>query len=303
MKQYILSDKASTDKEIKEEPFTPLTSEEITQLLVENVKGVESMRDRTGSTPVVTYIISTTTKGLPLFAGSKATNEHTKKALQYILYKARDLPEKIRKPLLTRLADGFTACQMEQGRVIDSIYGSLSGRDKSFKEQVLALVDIQKEQVLNMVVAHFNPNAWKTDDGNPKGQIPHIQSAYVYEIGTDLGLRGVKAAKLDKDRPTVLFSSNIKTTFLSLFQIEELISNFVNDVNQQDKEAERVISLKSLMDWAGDTENNNGFDPYCIFYDEDVRKYDGTPKEENAYQPYINRQVAISIMNHLFLKK
>jgi hypothetical protein len=31
---------------------------------------------------------------------------------------------------MARLVDAFTACQAEQGRVIDALYGLISGRDK-----------------------------------------------------------------------------------------------------------------------------------------------------------------------------
>ena len=55
--------------------------------------------------------------------------------------------------------DAFQSCQAEQCRVIDAVYGSLLGRDKSFKDQVRALVDAQKELVRERTVTFINPGA------------------------------------------------------------------------------------------------------------------------------------------------
>jgi len=134
--------------------------------------------DRTGSVPVCQYIASTYTSGLPIFQSNSSVQQHTIQSLRYVIYKATTLPDAPKKQLLRRLAEAFTACQMEQGRVIDSLYGSLTGREKSFREQILNMVDIQKEQVMNQLINHFNPLAWKTGDDNPQGQLPHIQSSY-----------------------------------------------------------------------------------------------------------------------------
>jgi len=309
LRAFFLSSKASTEKEDRGEEEIPiLNCDTIVQLLKDNVDGVTGMMDRTGSIPVTQYIVSTYLSGLPLFESNNALKQHTIKAIRFVFFKASLLPQKSRRPLLRRLAEAFTACQMEQGRVIDSIYGSLSGRDKNFREQVLSLVDIQKEQVLNQIVNIFNPNAWRTGDDNPKGQVPHIQSSYCSVVGTRLGLRGVKAAKLDKDKFTINndSSNTIIESFNRLFSIEELLKSFIADVNQQDLEAERLINRDSLLRWAGDSKINNGFDGHSIFYDEEKaeRWHEdlGKPTAENFYQPFLNKEVALKILECLYLK-
>jgi hypothetical protein len=304
--QYFLSPKAATEKEDQDNEQVPtMEPDQIAKLLQDNVEGLHSMMDRTGSMPVVHYIVSTYHTGLPLFEGNMGVQQHTIKAIRYILHKSAGLPEKIRKSSLRRLAEAYTACQMEQGRVIDSLYGSLSGRDKSFKEQILSLVDIQKEQVLNQIVNRFNPNAWKTGDDNPRGQVPHIQSTYCAEIGTKLGLRGTKAAKLDQNKcqldPTSVM--HLEESFRRLFLIGELINTLIADVNQQDPNAERLINRQSLTQWAGDQSQNNNFHGHAIFFDEEkASEWNGKPTVENQYQPFLNHKVALSILEHLFLK-
>jgi hypothetical protein len=52
-------------------------------------------------------------------------------------------------------------------------------------------------------------------------------------------------------------------------------------------------------------EENNGFDSHSIFYDEDApEQYKdlGKPLDENLYQPFLNRKVAMEILKALFLE-
>jgi len=311
LRLFLLSKHSSTEKDEEiEEEVAVMNPDTISQLLADNVEGIHNMFDRTGSMPVTEYIKSTYISGLPLFEGNVAVKQHTIKALRFIIFKASKLPEKLRKPTLRRLAEAFTACQMEQGRVIDSLYGSLSGRDKGFHEQVLSMVDIQKEQVLNQLVNWYNPSAWKTGDDQPSKQVPHLQSSYCVAIGTDFGIRGVKAAKLDKDALSVSEKSIecLKEAYNRLFCVQDLIKTFIADVNQQEAEAERLIKRESLTSWAGDKSVNNGFPSHSIYYDEENPKEWpeelGKPKQENIYQPFLNHTVALNILMYLFqLKK
>src|SRR5690606_32003174 len=120
-------------------------------------------------------------------------------------------------------------------------------------------------------------------------QIPHIQSSYRLCIGKKFGLRGIESAKADKCRfkvgPTV--KKKVEETFLRLFVLKDLIDILIKDVNQQSENVERVINLDLLGKWAGDKEENNGFNGYLIFYDEDrAKEYgDEKPKPENEYKP------------------
>jgi hypothetical protein len=204
LKSFFLSPKASTEKDDTKEPIQEFNETQIVDLLTQNVPGITSMMDRTGSVPVCQYIVSTYISGLPIFESNSSVQQHTIQSLKYIIYKASTLKnENQKKQVLKRLAEAFTACQMEQGRVVDSLYGSLSGREKSFRDQILNMVDIQKEQVMNQLINKSNPDAWKTGDDNPSGQLPHIQSSYCKSFGEELGIRGWKAAKLDKDKSRV----------------------------------------------------------------------------------------------------
>jgi len=310
LREYLLSPKASTEKnETPDQLEVPhLQPEEIQQILLDNVHGVEDMLDRTGSVPVSTFIKSTYENGLPLFEANPAVQQHTVKAMRVIFHKGVKMHEKGRKQIFKRLAEAYTACQMEQGRVIDSIYGSLTGRDKSFKEQILTLVDMQKEQVLNQLVNLKNPDAWRTSDDYPEQQVPHIQSSYCVAIGPNLGLRGIKSSQLDNFCVPLdpRLARELETMFKKLFSLNDLVNTIVSDINQQEVEAERLIGREALAKWASEVgESSNGripgFDSHGIFFDEEKsHEYDGVPKEENKYQIYINRKVALEILIHLF---
>ena len=77
-------------------------------------------------------------------------------------------------------------------------------------------------------------------------------------------------------------------------------------MNQQNAEDDRLISRDDLLRWAGDETVNHGFDKFSIFYDESVdpAEYnDAKPSEENEYQPFLTRGVALDIFNKIFLFK
>jgi len=76
----------------------------------------------------------------------------------------------------------------------------------------------------------------------------------------------------------------------------------VNDVNQQDAEAERLINRELMAKWASEMSESCGFDSHDIFYDEERAKdYEGAPKEENKYHVFLNKKVALEVLVHLFL--
>lgn len=212
---------------------------------------------------------------------------HTIKAMKYIFQKLESQTATKKKQILKRLVDAYTACQMEQGRVIDAIYGALSnrynsltpawscqltlvltfGRDLTFKEQVLRLLDVQKDRVLHEVVNFLNPEAWSVPDDYPMAQIPHLYSSYAIAIGPfslfcplagffyslcdsgqKIGLRGTKAARLDVNATPVnpQNTTRLHQLYCNMFSVTEFIQSVVNDVNQQGKDADRFLDRDLL---------------------------------------------------------
>lgn len=51
----------------------------------------------------------------------------------------------------------------------------------------------------------------------------------------------------------------ISDCFRRMFLIDELCDTLVNDVNQQSKDADRLINRDMLGKWAGDPDVNNGY--------------------------------------------
>lgn len=76
---------------------------------------------------------------------------HSRNAVRFIFDRAPGLGDRERRTHLRALAEAFTACQAEQARVIDAIYGELSGRDRGLREQVLAMLDQCKQRTLDEV--------------------------------------------------------------------------------------------------------------------------------------------------------
>lgn len=120
-----------------------------------------------------------------------------------------------------------------------------------------------------------------------------------------MGLRGVAAGKLDAHAPGPLNKTQrqlICKRLLERFSMDEFARALMSDVNQQDAEAERVVSRDALTKWVGDEGTALGFSPHDVFYDEDrAEEYDGSkPREENEYQPFLSLRVAKSIIIRLF---
>lgn len=307
---------------------------------------IDTMYDRTGNLDLVTLMGLTYANGLPIYASNPAVQAHTVHAIKTIMselaYGSRS--EEFKRKTLARLVDAARACQAEQarecadsdslrvlttrwqGRVIDAVYGVISGRDSSLKEQVLrqvctrglaslrarspcvrapSVVDAMKDLVMENLVHKLNPDAWKQGDDIPQRQVPHITSSYRVAVGARLGLRGIESAKMDHCKFAVSDgdAARIVTAFERMFVIDELCDLLVNDVNQQAADADRLIDRDLLAKWAGNVDENGGFDSHTVFYDEDnaaLYKDVGKPRPENAYQPFLHRVVALQLLRALF---
>jgi hypothetical protein len=121
--------------------------------------------------PVLQYITSTYFGGLPLYENNPALQAHTVNAIQTIFMRVLDLPPEDARTHMQRLVEAYTACQAVQGRVIDSIYGQLTGRDKSLREQVLVVVDEQKQRILDEVSLSLHPAAGSMSDAFANQQV------------------------------------------------------------------------------------------------------------------------------------
>lgn len=312
LKKVFLSPACCTDSKAEHSSSPPpilLNSAQITALLKKYVPNVTSMRDRRNMSCIIDFIVSSYFNGLPFYDSVPAVKQHIKNALQCIFDFANDpsKSETEKKRHLMRLADAFTSCQAEQGRVIDTIYGMITGRTKGLRDQILALVDEQKMRVMDTVIVEIHPEAAQKTLVSSV-QFPHLESSYIHAVGRQLGMRGVEGSGVDRNI-TMLSKGECKDVlqrFHRLFSVFEVIQTFVDDVNQQDEDNDRLISRDDLLRWAGDESVNRGFDKFSIFYDEsrDPSEYnDAKPKEENEYQPFLTREVALDIFNKIFISK
>jgi hypothetical protein len=86
--------------------------------------------------------------------------------------------EEFRRKTLTRMVDAARACQAEQGRVIDAVYGVITGRDRSLRDQVLSVVDAMKDLVMENLVHKLNPDAW-TQTGKPRCCVNFVSQSLI----------------------------------------------------------------------------------------------------------------------------
>lgn len=310
LRDVFLSPACCTDSECQQAATPPpvlLESPAIVGLLKKYVPSISTMRDRRNIACVTDFIVSSYYKGLPLYNSIPAVKTHIMNALQHIIGFANDpvKSETEKKRHLTRLADAFTSCQAEQGRVIDTIYGLISGRTRGLREQILALVDEQKMRVMDAVIVEIHPEAaQKTLISSV--QFPHLESSYIHAVGKQLGMRGVAGARVDRNitQLSQAEARDVVQRFRRIFSTFEVIQTFVDDVNQQGESNDRLISREDLLHWAGDESVNHGFNKFSVFYNEalDPSEYnDAKPTAESEYQPFLTRGVALDIFNKIFM--
>mmetsp|Transcript_58367 Transcript_58367/g.173700 ORF Transcript_58367/g.173700 Transcript_58367/m.173700 type:complete len:360 (-) Transcript_58367:274-1353(-) len=248
----------------------PMKSDgEIKRLMEASVPGVGTMLDRLGEHPVCHYMCLTYRRGLPAQAGTPKLQEYTKLALRFLVSAVSKggAHEDRRRRVCTALAEAFQACQQVQARVIDQLYGCLTGRDEGLKGQLLVLVDTLKQRALDEVTLRLHPDCLSpaVDMGR---QMPHIESAYISACGEQLGLRGVETSRIDRMKPHL--SQRQLGVFLEeyshTFSVREVVHAFVRDVNQVGEAADRAVSLDTLFAWCRQAAEDSDFDGYDVFF-------------------------------------
>lgn len=275
------------------------------------VKDFDKIRDRLNTMPALRLIEMTYDNGIPQLNQS-ALVIHSRDCLRYIMCLAAADPTLHWKRYLTRIAEAFSACQAEQARTLDAVYGELVGRDKGLIHQVDAIVSNKKHVLLEIICQNLNPMC-KTPGASPSEQIPHLMNAYIKHVGTELGIKGVAAAGNDRCAKNLADSEvrRILADFRRAFSIIELAKDLINDINQQSKDSDRLVDPATLMAWAGDENVNNGFPSHKIFYDDTEPKgsYGDDPKDntkpttENMYSPFLSNTAGIMVLYYLYLEK
>lgn len=306
LKAFLLSAKAVPQKVSSREAPLELSDEDILACLRRHVVGLDTLMSRDGETPAAVYILGTYRAGLPLFNRHPEVQASVVTAMRFILWKVHQdtLSERVARDAMIRLSEAFTACQAVQGRVIDTLYGELSGRDRGFPDQMLGLVHEVKERALEATANSLNPDAWRQGDDVPAKQLPHILSSYRVAVGEELGLHGVEAARCDYCAKQIqpAEACKVATLLFERFQEEELLQEFIKDINQPGCDRDRRINRTQLAQWVGAEGSARGLDPHRIYYD-DARpeQYIGRPAAGEEYEPFLEPEIARSILAAVFL--
>jgi len=318
IKDILLSPAVSTEQVQQNIPKAPIKNpsrEEVEAMLAHYVPSISTMKGRRGRLKVIDLILHTATKGLPSFKGDPTLTNHIKSSLLCIIntcivHIASKNPDKTttssHKMIIEQLVDAFQACQAVQARVIDTLFGIVSCRDKTLADQILVIVDAQKQKTLNTLVNQVFKKAWTASDKTPQLQVPHLQNGMRQAFGARFGLAGVRAANIDasankqvatklKDMVTKLYEKE--------FSVDELASALVNDVNRADDASSRIINRDDLAKWAGSPlATDKEFVSHSIFYDEDHKdRYAGEPVKDQEYQPFLSLDVAMDILYTAFV--
>jgi len=299
------SDGKPPSVQLSESTIPMMNDDAIRGLFARHVPGLGGMLDRTGQQPVCHYICLTYRSGLPAQSGVPAVQRHTKLALRWLLHvvsDAGDHPD-CSKKVLCALAEAYQSCQQTQARVIDTLFGALSGRDQGLRDQLLTLVDIVKQQTLDTVTLKLHPDClspW----ADMEQQMAHIQSAYTVACGELLGLRGMDASRVDRMKPRLSQGqiARFVSEYASSFPVDEVVKALVRDVNQTADNADRLIDPMALLSWANQASEADGFDKQGIFYQDDCpSEYSltGVPANgsdaERLLMPWLHPDLALDV--------
>lgn len=110
--------------------------------------------------------------------------------------------------------------------------------------------------VMQEVVCALNPTAAEASDAEPKTQVPHITSAYLLLVGTELGFRGVAAARVDANAPPAPPAGapardaeveKVGGAIRTAFKPAEVVEALIADVNQVALPNERTMFLNDSL--------------------------------------------------------
>jgi len=170
------------------------------------------------------------------------------------------------------------------------------------QKKMLSQYKIQK---LDEVVIALNPDANLVGDENPQEQPPHIRSAYLLileEKGIEID--GKEAATVDVNKPFVdnWTANSVVKKFNELWDIDEFIQLFVNEINQKNGVSD-FVDRDKFYKWVMALPDDSKFNKHSIFYDEDKEsEYDSPPsKDKTEYVPYLSFSVATNILKILKL--
>jgi len=274
---------------------------------------VSRMMDRTQKTPVIDYILSTLSEGLPTIRKQNSRiNDDTIFALNYIFHFLKSEKDaKKRKAIVMEIAQAYTACQAVQQQTIMTLFSRLTNVELSFENQVLQTLAQYKLRTLDKVVLLLNKGVDGAVDATPTTQGPHIRNSYLLCITANSGIEidGYDAAMSDVNRPkmTKQLEKQVVAKFCELWSAEEFVSDFVADINDVGA-SEHNYDVVKFAQWTGrfcdahtDESKAIGFAPHSIFYDPDLRSEYAEPQKEAdiGTKPYLSKRVGRQVLHVL----
>jgi len=253
-----------------------------------------------------------------IYASGLSTMSHTINseiipALRYILHVANGLKPKDvkRASMLQRLADACMDCQQVQAREILRIYGDLTCQTQTLETQTHYFLLKQKEDALDRFITQIHAGCdLDHTKSSPGKQRAHLKSAYIDLLGKEFGLEAVEAAKEDRflaearrELETGVWAGvGVKVIMKRLkneLSLPIFVSYLLADVNNQSKNAERLINRDVIFKWVESHMSKD--EAHRVFYDEDrAEDYAGQtpdkPLEANKYQPFLSQKLLLQML-------
>jgi hypothetical protein len=282
---------------------------EVPSIIKQSVPNADSIRGERGAKTSTQMLQYAYTNGLfTLGDVNSPTNREIVPALKFIFGTVKKMKKKDPKrvAIIRTLVDACQDCQQVQAREILRLFGEMTNQNATFRGQILFFFAKQKEEALYRLITEMHSNCdLPHTKVSPGQQRAHLKSAYLNLLGESFGMTGVNAARADRflsearGNMRIISRDKLIERLMMYCCPERLIRELLYDINNQSRDAERLISPKCIFDWV--KKNMSLEKAHHVFYDEDrAEDYKGLdpdkPKDENSYEPFLSPKFLTEIL-------
>jgi len=273
---------------IEQEPAR-LTEEEIRNVFIQHVPGIQNMFYRNTSSTALDLICTTYNKGLQNYVDTDI-HTHLLSLLRFTVHQFYD-GKVVDSRHLHDVAEAFTDCQAVQARVVEKVGLELQGVTADFQGLLVRLIGYFKNTSLQMLTRERIIQREAIDDGNPT----HYENRLTADLGDLLGLNAddIRRAHLDEQaakRYSRVVSSGAQqaaTRCRELFDLDALLHAFVAEVNALNEDSPKESLARTFIDWA-----SQRMQPKHIVFN-----------EETCERVEIDQSLALLVFEMLFLEQ
>jgi hypothetical protein len=237
---------------IEDEP-AKLKQDEVRQVFIRHVPGVEALMYRDQRKHVLDLLTSAYHGGLQAYQGTTIWN-HLLSLFRTIVHHGHDEQMNCARHL-REVAEAFMDCQAVQARVVERVGLEIKGIRSGFQGLVERLIGEYKTLALRMLAVERIHQRLAVADANPT----HYENRLAADLGEILGLDKdyIRLAMLDKhasERYDSLSGDvlSVAARCREIFDVDAVLQAFVSEVNAFSIDSHPESLPRLFIDWASE---------------------------------------------------